>query len=124
MNNKYSNEVKSKWGNTSLYKEYEEKSKNYSKDKYDQLTNELFNIFKDFSFCMNSKLIASSNETLCLVEKLQNFISNNYYTCSNDTLLSLGNMYVCDERFKENIDKYSDGTAEYINEAIKYYVSK
>ena len=35
--------------------------------------------------------------------------------------MSLGSMYVMDERFKNNIDKYGSGTAEFVNEAIKVY---
>ena len=33
----------------------------------------------------------------------------------------LGKMYVCDERFKKNIDKHSDGTASFVSEAIAEY---
>lgn len=33
-------------------------------------------------------------------------------------------MYICDERFKNNIDKFGKGTAEFMNKAIKYYCSK
>lgn len=33
-------------------------------------------------------------------------------------------MYVCDERFKKNIDKHTDGTAEFVSNAIKIYCSK
>lgn len=45
----------------------------------------------------------------------------NYYTCTNEILAYLGQMYVVDERFKKNLDKHSDGTAEFICEAIKVY---
>lgn len=39
------------------------------------------------------------------INLLQKFISENYYTSTNDILYSLGQMYVNDERFKNNIDK-------------------
>jgi hypothetical protein len=55
---------------------------------------------------------------------LQNHITQNYYLCTNDILLGLGQMYVADERFKKNIDKHAFGTAEFIKEAIKAYCLK
>ena len=59
-----------------------------------------------------------------LVQKLQNHITENYYTCTKGILSGLGQMYVADERFKSNIDKHADGTAEFISEAIAVYSQK
>ena len=39
-------------------------------------------------------------------------------------LAGLGKMYVSDERFKKNIDKYGEGTAEFAAEGIRIYVEK
>ena len=58
-----------------------------------------------------------------LVKKLQDFITKNYYLCTNDILLGLGQMYVVDERFASNIDKNGEGTALFVFEAIKFYCS-
>ena len=33
----------------------------------------------------------------------------------------IGKMYACDERFKNNIDKYGGKTAEFASSAIKIY---
>jgi hypothetical protein len=33
-------------------------------------------------------------------------------------------MYVADERFKNNIDKHSPGTAEFVSESIATYCKK
>ena len=55
------------------------------------------------------------------MKKWQDFITENYYTCTNDILVGLGEMYVADERFKDNIDKHGDGTAQFMNNAIKVY---
>lgn len=59
-----------------------------------------------------------------LVEKLQNYISANYYTCTDEILVGLGQMYVADERFKNNIDKHAEGTAEFASQAIAAYSAK
>ena len=52
------------------------------------------------------------------------FITQNYYNCTNEILVGLGKMYVADERFKKNIDKYGEGTAEFAAEAISIYVKE
>ena len=65
-----------------------------------------------------------STEAQNLVKMLQNHITENYYLCTNEILASLGQMYVADERFTNNIDKHADGTATFICEAIAAYCSK
>ena len=39
-------------------------------------------------------------------------------------LAGLAKMYVADERFKKNINKYGEGTAEFAAEGIRIYVEK
>jgi len=58
------------------------------------------------------------------VAKLQTHITANYYTCTDEILAGLGKMYVADERFKKNIDKYGEETAEFAAEGIRIYVEK
>jgi DNA-binding transcriptional MerR regulator len=117
----YKSEVKEKWGNTKAYNEHLEKTKNYSKDKWNNLTDEMNNIFKEFSICMRNDKKVNSIEVINLVKMLQDFITLNYYECTNKILAGLGQMYVLDERFKNNIDKFGDGTAKFVSEAIKVY---
>ena len=121
---KYKEEVKEKWGNTDAFKEYSEKTKNYSKDKQSSLTDEMNNLFGEFSACMKNSLKPDSENVQSLVKKLQNHITDNYYHCTPDILASLGQMYVYDERFRENIDKNGDGTAEFVSAAITAYCKK
>lgn len=124
-NSKYHEEVSSKWGNTSSYKEYQEKTKSYNQDKWNELTKNMNEIFSKFSICLINNEKVDSETVFNLVKKLQNYITKNFYNCNKEMLLSLGKMYVEDERFKKNIDKDYPGTAEYIFMAITcYYHSK
>ena len=124
VNKDYNKEIIEKWGNTDSYQEHQEKTKNYSKEKWITLENEMNDIFNSFSEYMKQEKELNSIETQNLVKTLQNHISENYYLCTNDILLGLGQMYVSDERFKMNIDKNADGTAEYVYNAIKIYCNK
>jgi len=65
-----------------------------------------------------------SDEAQDLVKALQTHITENYYNCTNEILAGLGQMYVADERFRNNIDKHADGTAQFISDAIKIYCGK
>jgi hypothetical protein len=59
------------------------------------------------------------------IRLLKDFITDNYYNCTDETLYSLGQMYVNDERFKKNIDNaVGEGTAKFVCEAISVYCSK
>ena len=81
-------------------------------------------IFAEFDACKNSGASADSAEAQALVAKFQAHITTNYYTCTDEILAGLGKMYADDERFKKNIDKYGDGTAEFVAGAIEIYCQK
>ena len=65
-------------------------------------------IFAEFAACKDGGASADSAEAQALVAKLQSHITENYYTCTDEILAGLGKMYVADERFKKNIDKYGE----------------
>ena len=117
-------EVCERWGNTDAYREHEQKTKNYTKEKWAEANDGLMAIFSEFASCKDSGASADSAEAQALVAKLQAHITANYYTCTDEILAGLGQMYVADERFKKNIDKYSEGTAEFTADAIAVYTKK
>ena len=117
----YEEEVCKRWGNTAAYREHEQKTKNYTKEKWAEANDGLMAIFAEFSACKDSGVSADSAEAQTLVAKLQAHITDNYYTCTDEILAGLGKMYVCDERFKKNIDKYGEGTAKFVADAISSF---
>ena len=119
--NSYEKEVKEKWGHTDAYKQSQEKTAGYSKEKQEAVNEGLMAVFGDFADAMNSGVGADSDEAKALAQKLQAYITENFYTCTKEILSGLGQMYVLDERFRENIDKYGKGTAEYARDAIENY---
>ena len=121
---KYRNEVQTRWGETEAYREHEEKTKDYGKEQWDSLAKSLDAIMCEFAACKQAGFLPGSPEAKSLVKKLQNHITENFYTCTNEILSGLGLMYVGDERFKTNIDHHGEGTAEYINLAIANYCAK
>ena len=120
----YETETRSRWDTTDAYREHEQKTKNYTKEKWAEANDGLMAIFAEFAVCKHNGAEADSDEAQALVAKLQAHITANYYTCTDEILAGLGKMYVADERFKKNIDKYGEGTAEFTADAIEVYCRK
>jgi len=121
---KYKAEAKEKWGETSAYKEHAEKTKEYSRQKWNDLTEGMDQIMGAFALCKQSGDTPDSAKVQNLVKSLQNHITQHYYHCTDEILAGLGQMYVADQRFRNNIDKHGDGTAAFICEAIKIFCRK
>jgi len=124
MKKDYKNEARERWGNTDAYREYETKKKSYIEQKYDAVNVDMKAIFDEFFDCKISGKTVDSAEARALVVKLQTHITDNYYTCTDEILAGLGKMYVADERFRQNIDKSGEGTAEFAADAIAAYAKK
>lgn len=117
--NKYKEEVKDKYGKNDAYREFKNKTSNYKKGDWNNLSNEMLDIFKRISDKMD--LDPSNSEVQDLIEEWRNYISKNLYNCSIEIFKSLGEMYVYDERFKNNLDKIKYGLAQFLSDAIKVY---
>ena len=108
---KYRREVKERWGNTEAYREFEKKTP--AADAGQGLMELLGQLGK------LRPLPANDEKVKAKVRQLQAYITKNFYTCTDEILLSLGEMYVSDGRFTKNIDACGgDGAAQYIREAI------
>ena len=119
LKNKYAEEVEQRWGNTNAYKESQQRNTDFSKSAA-----LLDAVFEKFAELNRSGVSPNDEPAKVQVEKLQRCITDNFYTCTNEILAGLGQMYVVDERFKTNIDKHGEGTAEYISACIKSYFKK
>ena len=119
----YEVEAKQRWGETDAYKEHAEKTAKYTKDKWQDVNDGLMAVFAKFAECMKNGNTSNSDEAQALVIELKDYITENYYTCTNQILAGLGQMYVDDERFKTNIDKNGNGTAEFVSKAIESYIN-
>ena len=66
----YSEEARSRWGTTDVYREHEQKTKNYTKEKRAEINDGLMSIFAEFAVCKDSGASADSAEAQALVAKL------------------------------------------------------
>lgn len=117
---KYKKEVDGKWGNNKAMEQF--RNKNYSKDELAKVVNKTNQIF--YSFSLINKTLPESKQAQALVSQLKEHFNNYFYDCDNSFLQQLGDMYVDDERYKKNLDRYGDGTALFISKAINAYCRK
>lgn len=118
----YAERAKESWGQTPEYREFEEKSKDRTKEDERKLWAGLMEIFTEFGSMKGSSPSGSAAQRL--VKKLQDYITEHFYTCSDEILAALGNMYAGGGEMTENIDHAGgEGTAEFADQAIKVYCS-
>lgn len=120
---KYEAEVKAKWGSTKAYQEYRQKDIARNEGSYGKAADELMTMFSELGEL--KQLSPNAGEVQKKISALQKYITDNYYVCTDEILSGLSEMYVCDERFRNNIDKAGgDGTADFARQAIAVYCSK
>ena len=117
---RYAAEAKEKWGKTDAYKEYDAKTAGQDKSQIQATGDKLMDIFRQFGEIRH--LSPACAEAQALVEKLQSFITDNYYTCTKQILFGLGQMYAAGDEMNENIDKAGgEGTGAFARDAIIHY---
>lgn len=117
---RYAEDAKKKWGQTDAYKEFEAKTAGQSSQQLQATGDRLMDIFREFGEIRH--LSPASVEAQALVMKLQNFISDNYYTCTKQILFGLGQMYAAGDEMNKNIDKAGgEGTGAFARDAITIY---
>ncbi|HEO0793109.1 TipAS antibiotic-recognition domain-containing protein [Streptococcus agalactiae] len=110
-------EAKEKWGQTAAYKEFAQK---HASDDFAQISQEMAKIMVQFGQ-LKTQNVSDESVQMC-VKRLQDYISQHFYTCTNEILAGLGQMYQSDDRFSQSIDKAGGaGTSEFVSQAIAYY---
>ena len=107
-------------GKTEAYREFEAKTAGQTAQQMDSTGEQLMDIFREFGTLRH--LPAADAHVQALVAKLQGFITANYYSCTNQILQGLGQMYIAGDEMTENINRAGgEGTAQFAHDAIKIY---
>lgn len=121
---KYAKEARERWGDSEAYCESEKKTSGCGDKKWEMLNGEMNGIFHEFAECVQAGEAPEGSRASGLVERWRNHITDNYYECTLEILAGLGKMYVEDGRFKENIDRFGEHTAEFMSQAIENYCNR
>lgn len=116
----YAKRAKEQWGNTPEYKEFKEKESKRTPEEEQQLMERFMSLFAEFGKLKSGS--PESAEAQAKVKKLQDFITEHFYNCTDKILAGLGKMYAGGGEISENIDKVGGkGTAEFAAAAIEAY---
>lgn len=119
----YAKKAKEAWGGTGAYREYEEKAKDRSPEETGKMGMDMMDIFREFGEIKEKA--PDSSEAGVLVRKLQKYISDNFYTCTDEILMSLGTMYGAGGEYTDSIDSAGgNGTASFTAKAIEAALGK
>lgn len=119
---KYAVQAKEAWGDTEAFKEFEEKNKGRTAEDHEAIAAQMMEIFAEFGRIRFQS--PASEEARALVKKLQDFITEHYYRCTDEILAGLGEAYGAGGEFTKNINEAAgDGAAEFASKAIEYYLS-
>ncbi len=113
----YAQEVKDRWGETLAYEEYQRRTASYGKKDWEKIYGGMGEIFQRFAACMPAG--PASPQAQALVTQWRDFISTNFYPCTDEILQSLGQMYEADPRFQATFEKTAPGLGKFIAEAIQ-----
>ena len=111
----YTKRAKEKWGDTQAYEEFSQKKR--SSEENEKLMEDFMQLFAEFGKLKDGS--PESNEAKAMVKKLQGFITEHFYTCTDEILSGLGKMYAADGEFREHINSVGGkGAAEFVSKAI------
>lgn len=122
LKEEYAQEAKRRWGDTDAYRESAARTKAYKKDDWNRIQEGMTDLMREFAAMR--ELAAGDARVQALVERWQQYITDHFYTCTDEILAGLGQMYTADERFKASIDACGEGTAALMSAAIEAYLSK
>lgn len=119
----YAKQAKESYGSTPAYKEFEEKSKGRTKEQETAISVGMMNLFADMGKMLS--LEPFDEAVQAKVAELRAYITEHFYNCTPEILLSLGEMYAGGGSMTENINNYAGvGTAEFTAEAVRIYCER
>ena len=114
---KYHQEAVEKYG-----QEVMDQALERQKDHEDEATTAFNQVFQALAQNLQAGLSVTADENQEEAAKLLQAIRTYGFDCSVEVFGYIGKGYVYNLEFKENIDKFGDGTAQYTSDVIAHYV--
>lgn len=119
----YGTQAKALYGKTDAYNEFEQKSKNRTKEQEKDLGEQVMGFFARLGKMRPCE--PASEAAQSWAKELQDFFTKNFYTCTPQILASLAESYAGGGSMTKNIDKVGGaGAGAFAKEVIDIYVSK
>ena len=114
---RYVKEARERWGHTQAWRESQRHRRTPQQEA--DVANAAADIFQAFGALAGTPPEAPAAQAL--VRRWQEHISAHHNPCTRDILAGLGEMYTQDERFRQSLDAYGEGTAVLMRDAIRVY---
>ena len=114
--NKYEDQAIEKYGKGTV-----EESKKRQNGKEDIVAEKFNSVFRSMAKYKKDRVSIEEKEVQSKVENLYNYMNEYAFDCSIEVFSYIGKGYSQNPEFKNNIDKFGDGVAEYISKAIEIY---
>ena len=114
----YQSEAKERWGATDAYRESQRRVGNMSKAQWSTVKDQGDEATRLMAGLMGRD--PADPEVQAAIAKHHAWIEN-FYTAPAEMYAGLGQMYVDDERFRANYDKYAPGLADFMRDAMAIY---
>ncbi len=115
----YAQEAQARWGGTQAYRESERRTQDYSSEDWNTIMAQQEALLQALAQQVGQD--PASPEVQQLVAQWQAWITDHFYPCTREILAGLGEMYLQDTRFQENLDRFAPGTARLLSQAIAIY---
>ena len=116
----YQTQAETLYGKSEVWQEYQQKIKRRSREQSQAVNGKVMDFFVELGKLRH--LSPESPEVQTWVRKLQDFFTENFYTCTPQILKGLGEMYAGGGSMTENIDAAGGkGTGEFAKKAIDIY---
>lgn len=118
----YAAQAKAAWDETSAWQEYAARERSRNAGDSARYGQQLMDMLGEFGRCRPQS--PSDPDAQAFIQRLQRFITEHFYTCTDEILSGLADMYETPD-FRRNIDRAGgEGTAAFIAEAIRLHCAE
>lgn len=116
--NPYEQEARERWGDEAV-DNASAKIGNMTKEEQEAMSEAVNSIYKKLATLRHGS--PESEEAQAAIEEWYDFLNGNFGHYSLDAFKGLGQMYVDDERFTQNIDRFGEGLAKFMRDAMAVF---
>lgn len=114
----HADEAERRWGGTDAYKESARRTASYTKADWQRIMARAEDINRRLAALLDAGADPESEEAMDLAEEHRGWINASSYFCTYEIHVSLGEMYVADERFTAYYEAVRPGLAVFVRDAI------
>jgi MerR family transcriptional regulator, thiopeptide resistance regulator len=114
----YTEEAEQRWGDSDAYRESVRRTSSYTKDDWLRIKTEANDLCSRLTAAFTRAVAPDSVEAMDLAEEHRQQITRWFYECSYDVHRGLADLYVADERFAANYERYAPGLTQFLHDAI------